>query len=316
MMTRDNSQFWWASTVGTAESVEMNEAMDEARIDCEAGLDVDRCYFEWSALPEEDPAAPATWWGCMPALGHTVTEAKIRQAWRSFKDKTEFARAYCNQRPGEAVEKGPIDVTQFESLADPGSIPTRPFAFFVEVERDRSKAVVALAARRADGLEHWEIMWDGAVEAVAAKLVEFIGRWKPCGVGIDAGGPAGSLMTTLVKTYGLKTWKPSMTPSEIGRAGGALLTVPGLRDIAQSTGDMIDAVAAGTGRWLGPKKQAVLAKAVAGAKTRPLGDAEAWGRRGSAAIAPLVAVSGARWVYAQRAGAYDLGTWDGRVGVH
>ena len=30
------------------------------------------CYFEWSAPDDADPFDPATWWACMPALGHTV----------------------------------------------------------------------------------------------------------------------------------------------------------------------------------------------------------------------------------------------------
>jgi hypothetical protein len=32
-------------------------------------------YFEWSAPTGSDPGDPQTWWGCMPALGHTMTEA-------------------------------------------------------------------------------------------------------------------------------------------------------------------------------------------------------------------------------------------------
>jgi phage terminase large subunit-like protein len=54
-------------------------------------------YFEWSAAPDADPDDPATWWSCMPALGHTITEETIRHARMTMTDG-EFRRAMLNQQ--------------------------------------------------------------------------------------------------------------------------------------------------------------------------------------------------------------------------
>ena len=73
------------------------------RLTCETGRVETRrstAYFEWSALPGSDPAAPATWRACMPALGHTVTEARIAAEFERL-ELADFCRAYLNWWPGE-----------------------------------------------------------------------------------------------------------------------------------------------------------------------------------------------------------------------
>lgn len=180
-------------------------------------------------------------------------------------------------------------------------------AMAVEVEIDRSYASVAIVGVRPDGRMHCEIIAHRAGTAwVVAYLVERAKRHRPCGIGIDLGSAAGSLLPALQRA-GLKVWRPAMEKAE---AMGALLTVPSMREVAAASGDMYDAVEDDAVRWLGKEKQAVLQRAVANAKTRPLGDAWAWGRKGSVAIAPLVSVTIARWVHLTRANAYDQDTYD------
>ena len=55
-------------------------------------------YFGYSAPDDADPADPATWYGCMPALGITVTEETVRADFGTM-DLAEFRRAYLCQWP-------------------------------------------------------------------------------------------------------------------------------------------------------------------------------------------------------------------------
>jgi hypothetical protein len=62
------------------------------------------CYVEYSAPEDADPGDPATWWGCMPALGITITEDFIHGEWERAQRKGQegidtFLRAYLNQWP-------------------------------------------------------------------------------------------------------------------------------------------------------------------------------------------------------------------------
>jgi len=74
-ITRPQPQWWVTSTAGTAKSRYLRGKVDRGRARVAAGQSGQVAYFEWSADPDADPADPATWWSCMPALGRTVTEA-------------------------------------------------------------------------------------------------------------------------------------------------------------------------------------------------------------------------------------------------
>jgi hypothetical protein len=76
------------------------------------------------------------------------------------------------------------------------------------------------------------------------------------------------------------------------------LALPMAHEVAQATGQFIDAVREKRLRHVG---QPELTSAVANAKTRPLADAVAWGRKQSDVdISPLVSVTLARWAYTTR----------------
>jgi hypothetical protein len=321
-------QFWWTSTVGDSTSIEMNESMTAGREQVESGSDSGVAYFEWSQWPQEDSASPATWVGCMPALdpdpgatrpapGYTTTIKRIQAAYKGFKDKAEFARAYCCLRAGDVADHGPIDERIWGRCEDTHSYPTRPFALAIEVERDLSAGAIALVALRSDGLEHWEVIALGeGIAWIPDRAAQLVRRWAPCGVGLDAGGPAGALLNDLRKPpftgRDQRLWAPAMTASE---ASTALLMVPTIREVGQATGSMISAVAELRGRWLGKEAQMPLHRAALTARTRPLGDAQAWQRRGSIAISPLTAVTLARWVRERRVPAYDPGNEQADPGV-
>jgi hypothetical protein len=77
MITRPQPQLWVVSTAGTHRSGYLRGKVNAGRARAGAGQRSTVAYFEWSALAGSDPGDPATWWACMPALGHTVTEARI-----------------------------------------------------------------------------------------------------------------------------------------------------------------------------------------------------------------------------------------------
>src|SRR5262249_57985889 len=94
---------------------------------------------------------------------------------------------------------------------------------------------------------------------------------------------------------------------ELDRRGIEVLQ-PGPRDAAAACGQFFEAVT--DSRLLRHRGEEVLAKALAGAVTRPLADAWAWARRSAVTdISPLVAATLAAWGHGERAPVTDAGVW-------
>jgi phage terminase large subunit-like protein len=98
MMTRDDAQLWVVSTAGTEFSAYFRGKVDDGRAMAELGVTDTAAYFGYSAPDDADPADPATWYGCMPALGVTVSEETVRADFATM-DLAEFRRAYLCQWP-------------------------------------------------------------------------------------------------------------------------------------------------------------------------------------------------------------------------
>jgi hypothetical protein len=217
----------------------------------------------------------------MPALGHTVTEARIRHEFERL-ELADFCRAYLNWWPSEIpADWLVIAEADWRSLADADSVAVDPVAFAADVTPERSHAAVAVAGLRPDGLGHVEVVdHRPGIGWVVGRLVELHEKWSPCAVVVDDTGPAGSLVAPL-------------------EAAGLEVVRPATRARAAADGGFYDAVVERSLRYV---QRPALDAAVAGAATRPLGDAWAWARKGlSTDITPLVAVSLARWGHATRA---------------
>lgn len=274
MITRPQPQLWVVSTAGTPDSSSYLWSKVEAgrRRAGVAGSSV--AYFEWSADEDADPADPATWWSCMPALGHTIGEDAVRADFESML-LPEFRRAYLNQWVAGKAE-APIPLALWEACADASSAPEDPVTFAFDVTPDRAKAAIAVAGRRGDGRLHLEVVEHRPGTGwVVARLVELRERWGPKAVVADFTGPAGSLR------------------ADAERAGLAVRAVTA-GEHAQACGRLYDAVTAGHVRHRG---QPELVDALDGATQRALGDGGwAWSRKSSAVdICPLVAVTLAGW---------------------
>jgi phage terminase large subunit-like protein len=267
MMTRENAQMWVVSTMGTDESFFLHDRVDDGRARVEAGERQGVAYFEWSAGDDDDPDNPETWWRCMPALGHTVTEKVIR-ADHDAMEPGEFARAYLNRRAsgGRPV----IDPISWAGCRDSRSQLAGLPCFSVDVTPDRSAASIGVAGWRPDGRRHLEVVdhrpnTDWLVE----RLHALQRRWQPWPVIVDPGGPAGALLVDLA-------------------AAGVTTETVSTREYAHACGQLFDAVVEGAVRHL---EQPVLNLAVFAARKRPMGDAWAWARKTGGDISPLVAVT-------------------------
>jgi phage terminase large subunit-like protein len=275
MITRKSAQIWIVSTAGTASSVWLRSKVDAGRL---APQGRRTAYFEWSADPESDPADPAVWRTCMPALGYTITEDTIRAEYDRL-DRDAFLRSYLNLWPDEmpTAEWLVISEAEWDACLDPHSQPVGRVALALDVTPDRQWASIAAAGRRADGLTHLELIEHRSGTGwIVERLTGLIEKWSPFCVVVDAGSAAGSLIPEL-------------------EAAGVTITRPTVREVAGAAGALFDATRPETlgVRHLG---QVPLTRAVAGAAQRPLADSWTWNRRGSAVvISPLVACSLASW---------------------
>jgi hypothetical protein len=288
MITRPQPQLWIVSTAGTHRSAYLRGKVERGRARAAGGTPGTVAYFEWAAPVGADPADPATWWACMPALGHTVTEARIAAEFERL-DLADFCRAYLNWWPSEIpADWLVIGEADWRALADPDSAPVDPVAFAADVTPDRSAAAIGVAGRRADGLEHAEVVdHRPGTGWVVPRLIELAAKWNPCALVVDDTGPAGSLIAPL-EAAGIEVLKPT-TRARAAADGGFYVAVTDTRSLRYVPRPALDA-------------------AVAGAATRPLGDSWAWARKGlSTDISPLVAVSLARWGHATRAHLHNRG---------
>lgn len=77
MVTRDSAQLWVLSASGDAKSKYLWAKVVRGRKLAESET-APVAYFEWSAeYGEDDPSKPETWHRACPALGYTITEAKL-----------------------------------------------------------------------------------------------------------------------------------------------------------------------------------------------------------------------------------------------
>lgn len=271
MITRPQPQFWVVSTAGSPDSVYLRGKVNAGREHVESGRRSGVAYFEWSAPDDADPADPAVWRDCMPALGHTITEDAIAADYASM-ELVEFQRAYLNQWPDRNAQDPVIDPVKWGELADPDSQVVDPVVFAVDANPERRSAAIAVGGRRADGLGHVEIVdarpGTGWVMGRVAELNE---RYKPRAWVLDPGSSAGA-------------WIPAMQ-----EAGIDPVLVTG-RDMAQACGAFYEDVVENAA--LRHLDQPELNTALAGARRQPRGDAWVWHRRNSDVdISPLVAVT-------------------------
>ena len=299
MITRRLKQLAWISTAGWLGASPYLEAKVEVgrRVATEgrrAGL----AYFEWSAPQDADPGDEAVWWGCMPALGHTISVDAIRVEYQKAVDQgtlNEFRRAYLNQWVPKDVPDQWLVIPKavWDGLADEASNPVPQIALSAVFAHDQSAAAVGLAGWRADGLLHVEVAdYRPGTSWVAPWLIDRAARHDPLAVVVDDASHEGSVIKDL-------------------EAARIEVMKPHARGVAEAYADFIQD--ATDSKTLRHRDQADLNTALAAAISRDVGDGgQAWGRRKSSAdISPLVACTLAAWgLRAKTAeGGGDPGAW-------
>lgn len=211
MLTQPDRQLWVCSMVPGAsradgnESMYLRQKMRTGRRLVEQGVNSGVAYFEFAAEAGLDPGDPATWWSCMPALGHTITERVIQDDYNTM-EQVDFCAEYLGWWPQENRPTWQlVKETTWESLKDPTSEIVSGVSLGVDIDPERRHAAIAACGKRADGDWHVEIIEPGGqvpmntdtLDWLQPRLMELIDRQKPIAVVLDPKSPARSLMTPL-----------------------------------------------------------------------------------------------------------------------
>lgn len=302
MLTIQDAQLFSYSTMGTPKSVYLNAMVASGREHVDAGHTAGVCYFEWSAEDGMDPADPATWWSCMPALGFTQTEDIVRGEYDELKDKPgEFERGFLNRATFISETIWPSiwwEACTAEFELDDNNEPT-PVArdvmrdtvcLAIDTSFDRSVTSIGAAGRTQDRRIQIENLFtlQGTGSAVAT-VKQICAKQQITTVVIAADGPARSLIPALEDLFKYEPQK---------------LRIVAAAEMIAACGDMYDLVEQGPKRLV-HIEQPELTTAQAGAAKRQIGDAWVLGRKLSEVdITPLVACTLAAWAV-QFGGAND-----------
>jgi hypothetical protein len=266
MATRQHAQLWGASTMGTGDSQALNMKVAKARAAVEAGKTTGIAYFEWSADVADDPADPATWWRCMPALGRTIGLEAVEHAYQTM-SLGEFKRAFLNI--ATVTNERVIPQTAWDLVCDP-HVEATAGRFGIDVNPERSAAAIVVAG---PGPVLEVIDYRAGIAWLVPRCVELHRRYG-AGVVLDGSGPAASEIAAL-------------------RAQGVPIEIVTGQDVTRAAGAFYDRIVEGNLRI---RRHQALDEAAGGAAKLQVGDAWKWGRRSSNAdIAPLVAATVALW---------------------
>lgn len=270
-----NPQIWYTSSAPHVGSLVQHRVRRRAL----GGENADRLvYLEWGSEPSvslDDDEAVAL---VNPSLGLRIGWDAVRRDRASLNDQ-EYRRERLGvpEMPLDEDDLRAIPGPEWAACADPFSTAVKDLTFGVDVSPDLRSAAVGVTGRRADGLEHWEVVRhaEGAgwvVEAVGRLCREHGGR-----VAVDGSGTAAALIPDL-------------------EAAGVDVVRLSARDVAAGCGRFATAVTDRAGRHLG---QSSLEGAVRGASSKPMGDAWRFDRRAQGVdLTTLYCVVLASWALA------------------
>jgi hypothetical protein len=274
MVTVADAQSLSCSTAGDASSTEFNRKRRLGRKAVAEDTGHGMAYLEYSAPADWDPEDETSYWGFMPALGHTIGLEAIRHA-RTVtfaENPDEFRRAYGNISSHEG-KAGVLPEEEWQRVCAENVSPDGGLVFGVAVSADRTMTAVAVADDK------------GRVELVDYRpgtgwVIEEVNRMAAAvgaRIEVDRGGPAGSLADGFEP-------KPEFT-------GG---------DMVKACGAFYDAVHGHDG--LTVRTHPLLDRAAGGVVKKMVSDAFVWSRRGSVEdVTPLEAATIA-WAAARGSG--------------
>jgi hypothetical protein len=198
MMTRD-AQLWIVSTAGTEDSILLRRHVEMGRRAVANGDRNGIAYFEWSAEDGQDPDDPRTWWGCIPTLGHTVTEERIAADKATLKPE-DFERSYLNRWIEAGVDTAiPWGVWLLVNETEPTL--DEPWWLCCDINPERTQASIVAAGANEDGTKVSLRLLDyrPGVEWLPGRVEQLRAEHNISGVLVDGTGPAATLEQDLVE---------------------------------------------------------------------------------------------------------------------
>ena len=262
MSTRPSAQLLVISTAGHEGSAYLKRKVDSGRAAVANGDTEGIAYFEWSADEDADPLDESTWFGCMPALGHTIPLAVIRHA--STMPEGEFRRAYLNQ--WTVSEERVIPASLWNDACSDSAAPEGNIAIGIDVHPERSSASVCVA----DETGRVELVQQQPGVGWVIDCVSQIAREFNAEVVLDSYGPGNSLVPEI-------------------EAEGITVHAYTSREMTAACGRFYDAIADSKVQI---RRNPALDDAAAAARKRTVGDAWLWGRKDTAEdVGPLIAAT-------------------------
>ncbi len=274
MNTREYGQILVSSTMGTDESVPLNQLVARGRAAVEAGQRSGIAYFEWSADPAEDPDDPETWYGCMPALGFTQTEGVVAGERASGMPDGEFRRAFLNQQTKS--DDRVIPAADWDAVCDLNVVPGDGLSFGLDVNPERSAGSIVACSGGSTPVAELTFNKSGT-DWIVPTAAALSAKWARPEFLVDVTGPAAALVP------------------ELEQVDVRVRKVPA-REMVDACGAFYDRVMSGRIRL---RRNLAFDAAAAGASKRVSGDAWAWARKHTSVdVTPLVAVTLAAWAAA------------------
>lgn len=285
LLARPNPQIWYTSSPSL--DAVSGEALFALRERGESGTDKRLAWFDWGQPRGVNLNDPEVHRQANPAYGIRIFAETIAVLRKALSPEG-FGREVLGIWPETAGESH-LSPALWRELADPQAERPIDMAFAIDVSPNRSRSTIMCCGPNSDGHMLATVVDHGdGTDWLVARCLELKERWNPVAFGLDIAGPAGSLLAELERA-GIKR------PEDPDRPLRGALIVPTTREVAQAWGQFVDA---GRQRLLRHLDEEPLNIALAGAKTRPLGEGQAWARRVSTVdISPLVGATLALWTY-------------------
>ena len=284
--------------IGSSPGILTSEVLRDIRRRGRSGEDPDLGYVEWTSdrlacAREGCGHAPGTegcqldneylWWQANPALGRRISVDFLRGQRKVLAAAIpEFMREHMGwwEDPPTFEESSAFPVEEWDARCDPGSVvpDDARVGFGIDTSWDRRTTWLAIAATRADGTPHVELLsGHGVPDLAIADVRSLLSRWDAAGIGVqESGAPASSLAPPLQQAF---------DPG----GGEPIVRVLGSQDLGRACAGLWDAIKHGPLAHIGQEQ---LETAIRKAAVRPLGDAWVIDRKRSEVdVAPLMAAA-------------------------
>lgn len=186
-------QLWILSAAGTSESSWLSAWVQRGRMAAASGVNRGLCYFEYGISDDVDPEDLEAVAAAHPAVGYTITMPALADAQAAMKPG-EFARAFGGRWTATSERAIPATVWASVRLEPQRSLP-RPdpgrVALAFDCDPEQTSAAIVAVWRDAVGMYRVEMVEARAgIWWVPQRLAQLGQRWRPVGVGYEAGGPA------------------------------------------------------------------------------------------------------------------------------